>query len=136
MFASYIPSGENVIADELSRIKNSVTEWVLYDRAFQFINEKLGNPMYDLFANSSNTKCKNFVSWYADPRAFAVDAFTISWSKLDFYIFPPFSLILRCLVKICENKASGILVVPSWPNQPWFPFFKSIIIQKTNYLKT
>lgn len=43
-------------------------------------------------------------------------------------IFTPFSLfslILKCLKKIVDDQASGILVFPYWSSQPWFPLLQS-----------
>ena len=40
---------------------------------------------------------------------------------MSFYAFPPFCMIPRTLHKITKEKASGILVVPDWPSQPWYP---------------
>ena len=57
-----------------------------------------------------------------------MDLFTVSWHFLKFYAFPPFSIISRTLKKIKAEKAEGILVVPYWPNQVWFPvLFKMLI---------
>ena len=36
-----------------------------------------------------------------------------------FYAFPPFSVLGQVLTKIIEDQASGILVMPLWPTQPW-----------------
>ena len=44
-----------------------------------------------------------------------------------FYAFPPFSIILRTLRKIKKEKAEGIVVVPDWPAQPWYPLFHSML---------
>lgn len=85
-------------------------------------------PEIDLFASRNNSKCKTFVSWRRDPDAFAVDAFTLSWTDLRFYAFPPFSLILKVLQKILADGATGVLVVPLWKTQPWFPLFSSMLI--------
>lgn len=131
LFASYISSAENKEADALSRIENDDIEWGLNDEFFQSIVEVFGMPNIDLFASSYNTKCRNYVSWKRDPEALVVDAFTIKWTDLNFYAFPPFSLILKTLVKIKNDKASGILVVPYWPGQPWWPFFMELLISKT-----
>ena len=46
------------------------------------------------------------------PNAVAVDAFTADWRSLNFWCFPPFSIILRVLHKIQLDKATGLLVVP------------------------
>ena len=47
---------------------------------------------------------------------------------LHFYAFLPFSIILKTLRKIRENKATGILVVPLWPTQSWWPYLTSMLI--------
>lgn len=94
VFASYIRSAENKEADTESRLKPE-TEWQLADFAFKKITSVFGLPTIDMFANRTNTKCKQFVSWLRDPEAIAVDAFTISWKPYFFYAFPPFAIILR-----------------------------------------
>ncbi|CAH2108885.1 unnamed protein product [Euphydryas editha] len=45
-----------------------------------------------------------------DPDAFTIDAFTISWSNFYFYSFPPFTVILKALRKIINDRAKGIMV--------------------------
>ena len=57
-----------------------------------------------------------------------MDSFTVSWHSLKFYAFLSFSVISRTLKKIQGKKAEGILVVPCWPNQAWFPvLFKMLM---------
>lgn len=34
--------------------------------------------------------------------------------------FPPFSIILRCVQKMEQEEAEGMLMVPNWPTQPWY----------------
>ena len=126
IFASYINTKENKIADAESRVLPSETEWELADWAFEKIKNELGEPDIDLFASDANAKCDKFVSWHRDPNSIAINAFTLSWSNISFYAFPPFSMILRVLQKIVTDKAEGIVVVPFWPTQPWFPKFKSL----------
>lgn len=131
LFASYIKSKDNVQADKASRMHLAKeTEWELMDEAFRDIVEGFGMPDIDLFATSFNTKCKKFVSWLGDPQCVAVDAFTCDWSKFFFYAFPPFSVILRVLRKITEDQARGVVVVPFWPSQPWYPLFSSLLVSK------
>ena len=74
-----------------------------------------------MFASRLNHKVDKYVSWKPDPQAFAVDALTHNWSCLKFYAFPPFSLIGRILHKMEEDLAEGILVIPCWTTQAWFP---------------
>ena len=68
LYASYIPSRENLDADRLSRLKNEDTEWELNNSTFNLISKTFGHPDIDIFATSSNTECKNFISWIPDPK--------------------------------------------------------------------
>lgn len=135
LLAAYIPSAENIVADKLSRIKNVDIEWELNDLYFSKIIQSFGWPSIDLFASSLNSKCKNYVSWKPDANAMYIDAFTLEWSQFYFYAFPPFALILKALAKIKREKAQGIIVVPNWTNQPWFPLFKNMIVGEPLYFE-
>ena len=130
VFASYISSGDNFLADFESRRKEPKTEYELALDIFAKIKRELGSPKIDLFASRINSKCRDFVSWLPDPDSVATDAFTISWSQLEFYAFPPFAIILKVLQKIKTEKATGIVVVPDWPTQPWFPLFQDLVSSK------
>lgn len=128
IFASYINTHDNIEADEESRKVNADTEWGLSDWAFQKIVQTLGAPDIDLFASRTNAKCIRYISWKPDPDAMTVDAFTVNWNHAFFYAFPPFVLILKCLRKIINDKATGILVFPYWPGQVWYPLLKRMLI--------
>lgn len=122
--ASYINSRDNWEADRKSRRLPDDTEWALKLTDFNKIVFNFGLPDIDLFATSLNTKCRRFVSWFPDHNAYAVDAFTICWNEL----------ILRVLNKVILDKAEGILVIPYWNTQPWFPIFKKLVIG--NFFRT
>lgn len=126
-FASFINSSDNVIADKQSRITSVETEYSLNSSVFQNIVHKFGFPVIDLFASHLNHKCKMFVSWKRDPDSIAVDAFTIDWGRGYFYAFPPFAVIAKVLNKIIYDKAQGILVVPDWKTQSWYPLFLMLL---------
>ena len=53
----------------------------------------------------------------------------MSWQHHLFYAFPPLSLITRVLQKIQEEKATGLLLVPKWPTQLWWPKLMKMLIQ-------
>lgn len=109
IYATYIPSRENNMADEQSRIINIDTEWELADYAFQKIISKFGRPSIDLFASRANAKCKYYCSWIRDPDALTIDAFNLNWGNKKFYAFPPFAILNRVLQKIIREKSVGIL---------------------------
>lgn len=127
--ASYIPSKDNVVADEESRTLPTVTEWELNSRTFSAIIDVFGVPDIDLFASRANSKYKKYVSWLPDPDSYAVDAFSISWGNYFFNAFPPFILLLRTIRNIISDKSEGILVTPDWPSQPWFPLLQKIAVK-------
>lgn len=130
IFASYIKSSDNKEADKESRSVNYENKFQLSQDVFTSIVNTFGQPDIDLFASRINKKCRKFVSWFSDPVCSAVDAFTIDWSKLNFYAFPPFSLMLKVLQKISSDKAEGIVVAPYWITQPWYPLFTSLLVQE------
>lgn len=132
LYASYVNTKDNR-ADIESRKTNPDTEWELSCHAFQTIVRRFGKPEIDLFASRANAKSAIFVSWFQEPDAFAVDAFTLNWSSKFFYAFPPFSLLLKCIRKIIDDQANGILVFPYWPSQPWFPLLQSLLISDIIY---
>ena len=53
---------------------------------------------------------------------------------IKFYAFPPFSVLSRVLSEIKEDNASGILVVPLWPTQPWFPVMLDLLIDHPRHI--
>uniref|UniRef100_A0ABD2XMW6 Reverse transcriptase domain-containing protein n=1 Tax=Trichogramma kaykai TaxID=54128 RepID=A0ABD2XMW6_9HYME len=135
LVASYIPSKDNVVADRLSRLINPDSEWELSSKAFDIIVKNLGEPEIDLFASRINKKCKRYISRFPDSYAWQIDAFTVSWTDLFFYAFPPFILVTRTLQKVREDRAEGIIIVPDWRNQPWYPLFLRLIEKSTSKSK-
>lgn len=120
--AAHIPGVHNIKADLESRRTNDNTEWML-DRAL--LNNALSQlslrPNIDLFASRLNNQFPQYVSFKPDPGAVAVDAFSLNLRHLKFYAFPPFSVINAFLQRVREDQASGILIMPNWPTQAWFP---------------
>lgn len=39
-------------------------------------------------------------------------------------------MILKTLEKIITDQAIGIVVVPYWITQPWFPIFKKMLVKQ------
>lgn len=127
--ASFIPGVLNIRADFASRNFSDSTEWMLKRVLFQRLCEQTFWPDIDLFASRNNYQIDRFVSWFPQPGAWAVDAFSFSWKNLKPYIFPPFSLISRILNKILDDEVEkALLVVPHWISQSWFPLLLSVII--------
>jgi len=128
--AVHIPGAMNTVADFKSRHFKVETEWKLDVSVFREICAKFYLPDIDLFASRLNAQVDRYVSWFPDPGAEAVDAFSLNWNTLKFYAFPPFCLIPRCLQKIMIDQATGLMVVPYWPTQPWFSKLTQLLVDR------
>lgn len=118
----HIPGKQNLVADFESRRNQREAEWRLDNAALQNALSWLkSQPDIDLFASRINYLFPKYISYRPDPEALATDAFSLQWSKLDFYTFPPFSVIPAVLSKIQREEALGVVVLPDWAAQGWFP---------------
>ena len=116
---AYIPGPDNA-ADYESRNHNDNIEWMLDSSIAQNILNIWDKPVVDMFASRLNKQLPRYVAWKPDPEAEFIDAFSLSWTDLYFYAFPPFSLIPRLMMKLREEEAECVLVAPIWMTQTWF----------------
>ena len=117
----HVPGTDNV-ADSPSRKFNDDLEWQLCNEVFHLICEEWGQPSIDLFASRTNHKLDTYCAWRRDPQASFIDALAQNWHSFKLcYIFPPFSMIGKCLQKLCQDQAEAIIIAPLWPQQLWFP---------------
>jgi len=114
--AAHLPGRENMEADAASRQFNESIEW------------KLRHDIFTAIASRLNAQLPRYASWKPDLGATYVDAFSISWKNENFYAFPPFSLVLKCLKKIEEEKAEGVLIIPNWSTKPWYPKLLHLLV--------
>ena len=129
--AAFIPGKENVEADSESRKINLDAEWKLDSDLLKQATELLKfKPDIDLFATRLNYQYQKYVSYRPDPGAFKVNAFDVNWLQFNWYAFPPFSLIPRILRKVNREKSTGILAIPFWLSQPWFPRVADMLVEK------
>ena len=52
-----------------------------------------------------------------------------AWSNYRFYSFVPFSIISLVLQKFEQEQSIGIIVVPTWPTQTWWPVAMKMLVQ-------
>ena len=130
IYATYIEPKKNEIADfESTNVKDNL-EWALKDHIVTKVKVKLGQPTIDLFASRGNNKVKTFYSFYPDPLASGLDAFSFDWPKYKIYAFPLFNLIPRVLQKIENEKTGGILIVSIFVNQSRFTRLLTLLIKE------
>ena len=129
--AYHIPGSSNLQADSLSRQYNSNLEWKLHPTMFKWISQSLFVPNIDLLASRLNFQTSVYVSWFPDPGAWAVDAFSFCWREFKPYIFPPFSLLSRILTKLkVEEVSDALIIAPWWPTAHWYPQLLQCLVQR------
>jgi len=134
--AVHIAGKLNIGADNRSRHFSDKNEWMLNRNVFRDILSIYPELNIDLFATRLNNQLKMYCSWKPDPGCAYVDALSINWTNFKFYAFPPFSLIRpKCVQKINQDKAKGILIIPLWPTQTWFPLVLQLLYDQPWILK-
>ena len=127
--AAHIPRKQNIIANRESRAYHVDSEWMLSPRYLhQSLNLLSFKPNIDLFATQVDRQFSDYVAYKLEPEAKFIDAFTIDWSGLKFYAFPPIAIISSVLSKISQDEAEGIIVVPYWPDQVWYLVMLKMLI--------
>ena len=124
--AEDLPGVSNVLADRESRTFIDSSDWKLQPEIIQYF---LKNREIDLFATRLTNQLKSYVSWRPEPHAVATDAFSIDWSQMKGYAFPPFNLIPRTLMKVINDNANIVLVPPVWQTQHWWPLLLQLTVQ-------
>ena len=127
--AEHIPGVLNKTADEESRNRNNSGEWSISQDIFELIviHFKV-TPSIDLFASRINFKVPKFVAWVPDPMASFINVFFHKFPEEVFYAFPPFLCIDKFLKKVDLENMEGIIIVPCWKTQPFFPSLLKLLI--------
>ena len=104
-------------------------EWKLDPTALPHALFRLqAHPDIDLFASRTNKQFDRYVSYRPDPNAYAVDGLSLCRRDLDLYTFPPLSVISQVLGKVKREGAMGVVVVPRWTTQVWWPLLTRLLI--------
>ena len=129
--AAHIPGKHNILADVASREFQDAAEWMIPTRIFNEITDAWGMPDIDLFASRLNHRLDTYASWKPDPSSSYIDAMMISWSNRFIYAFPPFSMLWPVIAKFERDCVEeGIIFIPRWPTQSWYPTIMKMMISK------
>jgi hypothetical protein len=95
--------------------------WTMRPEHLLRMHQVLGPWMINQFTNHVNQQAPQFNSLFLVPGTKAQDAFSVSWAGEVNLLVPPFYLILQVLQHLVKSQAVGLLVVPRWEAQPWWP---------------
>ena len=125
----HILGRKNSTADFMSHTLNKKTKWSLSSAIFLKIVEHYSFQVeIDLFAIYSNKQIPRYVLWHPVPFSYAVDAFNLNWKNLNFCALSSFNLTGKLVSKIIREQALGIMIIPHWPTQNWFPLLAKCLI--------
>ena len=117
----WVSRNDNCIADELSRVED-VTDYMLDPKCFRYIDQLWGPPhTVDRFASIKTKQLVRYCSRYRNPGCEASNAFTVSWSLDNNWMFPPPLLIPKVLSHMSAGHEYGTLIAPEWPSAVWWP---------------
>ncbi|XP_028405221.1 uncharacterized protein LOC114527722 [Dendronephthya gigantea] len=110
----------NDTADGLSRLDDP-DDYMLDPSCFWVVDKLWGPHTVDRFASNKTKQLPRFSSRYLNPGCESTDAFTVSWTNENNWIFPPPYLIPRVLRHMHIGKEVGTLLMPYCPSAPWWP---------------
>ena len=92
--AEYHPGAINKEANFQPRNVKDSSEWKLNPVVFSKTFHWRGIPDLDLFVSRVSHQVSAYMSWKLDPQRKFRNAFQISWTHIQSYAFPSFSLIV------------------------------------------
>lgn len=119
---AWIPTELNVIPDHLSRLIDT-NDWVVTEATWAMIFSTWPKLTVDRFASSENARLPKFNTRFAHPLCQMYNCMAQDWSQQDgmSYACPPMAMIGQVLQLIAQQRSKAVVVVPYWPQQPWWP---------------
>ena len=134
-------AGERMVAtgvDSMSR----ASEFSVNKKLFRWLSKEAGfgaAPGYngytlDLYASKKTAKCTRFCSRATDDGSVG-DARTFKLSaEENVWACPPLCMLPVAVMMLVESGVRATVVVPEWPNQPWFGLLREHAVD-VRYLK-
>eukprot|EP00038_Savillea_parva_P001321 m.103097 g.103097 ORF g.103097 m.103097 type:complete len:660 (+) comp10466_c0_seq1:1379-3358(+) len=126
--ARWLASATNDRADALSRRQDPLDYGL---RLRHLCPSTWPQPTHDRFASASHHQPDlPYDSRTADGEAATTDTMTTTWTGIS-WLTPPLNFIANTLAKLDHDAASAIILVPTWPAQPWWPQY---LRQRLDYI--
>ena len=132
---AWVPRSFNANADFYSKICD-YDDWrisnVLFDKIKMLTNLTF---TVDVFATSENCKTYRFYSRFYSKKCLGVNAFNFDWENEVVWAVPPPSVGLRTVLHFISSGCKGVIILPFWPGQSYWPIlgdeeFKKFIVKK------
>ena len=86
-------------------------------------------PNIDMFASRTHHQLDNYCSLQLDSEAYHRNCFELNWSEFFPYLNPPWEEISRTLLKIQQDRAYCLLLIPFLESAYWFQLWKSLCVR-------
>ena len=117
--AAHIPGVFNTLADKECRQALGSSEWALDPICFaRAVQKAWATPNINLLLHANQTQ-----------RHVPSTPLVYHGQHIHFMLFHPFSILPKVLQKIQSDKATGLLVIPKWPTQSWWPRVMRMLIR-------
>jgi len=127
--ARYIPTGDNKVADALSRI-DPRGEWQVSREIFNMVQNRFGRFTIDRFAAPGLATTERYNSVIPAHNSQG-DAFESTWNnpRERSWLCPPIGLVSRVVDKLRQEGEEAVLVAPYWPTATWYPSLRQLMDQ-------
>jgi hypothetical protein len=119
--------------DGLSRIVD-VNDWKLNEQTWAMVWNWNRGLQIDRFASGDNAQLRRWNSRFHEPGTEGVDALQQLWRGSVNYACPPLSMLSQVVEPIRSQEADTTLILPVWPNQPWWPLVRILSPNPSQWL--
>ena len=124
LIPEWIPREENWLADQMTK-NIDYDDYMLHPDLFAMLDILWGPHSVDRFSSFRTRQVPRFNLKWLNPLTEDIDAFTVTWSGENNWIFPPPTLIPKVLRHMESGKEDGTLIAPLWVSAPWWPLLTS-----------
>ncbi|KAA6400952.1 MAG: hypothetical protein EZS28_003515 [Streblomastix strix] len=71
----------------------------------------------DILASRTNKRLQSNCSFLQDNLGFTLNGYSFNWGQNDPYLYPPIIQKFKILLKVREDNAEEILIIPNWKGQ-------------------
>jgi hypothetical protein len=132
LWCKHIAGEKNTVADGMSRLSRGGDYYLITEAVMKAERELGEEAEVDLFAMRKNRRKERYCTVdEKDGKAEAVNAMYMdTWAGFVGWLHPPIPMIAAALAKVSRDRATAILVGPSWIGQMWSSTLKEMTVRK------
>ncbi|KAH7817038.1 uncharacterized protein MONOS_10876 [Monocercomonoides exilis] len=118
-----LPGAKNLTVDALSRLQRA-GDYEITDEVLRELEHRLDLTIeQDAFASATNRKT---MTWFGPGSPELEDGLQAGWKGAVTLVHLTIPLILPCFMKIREEQARAVILLPAWKLQVWTPLLREM----------